>query len=130
MGYKAKGYGYIVLANWFTDEWTPIKECDVTREMKWLFFTKYFKLYNAAVKLSNPLLEQWNEAYKGEYGLEYAKYLARQKNALYSKVDRLNGKMKIRALVIPGDDTELICGITIIDGKRCICAASLKSLWD
>ena len=120
---------FIVVENWFKDDWTRLKEDEVTKEMRRIF-KEYIKLYNFAAELSNESLDEWNKSYKGDYSLEYEKFIARSQNEVFAKVRKLNKSIKIRALVIPEDDVSVICGVTMIDGKRYICAVSLKAVYD
>ena len=120
---------FIVVENWFKDDWTRLKEDEVTKEMRRIF-KEYVKLYNIACDLSNPKLGQWNKAYTADYSVEYEKYIARLQNKIFKGVKKLNKSIKIRSLLMPEDEVSVICGVTIIDGKRYICAASLKAVYD
>ena len=120
---------FIVVENWYTDNWDKVADENITTEMR-KRFKEYIKLYNIACDLSNPKLGEWNKAYTADYDVEYEKYIARLQNEIFSKVKKLNKSIKIRSLIIPEDEVGVICGVTIIDGVRYICAASLKAVYD
>lgn len=120
---------FIVIENWYTDNWDKVPEGCVTEKMHRVF-RKYIDLYSIAVDLVNPKLKEWNDSYSAEYDVEYEKYIARRMNEIFSKVKKLNGKIKIRELLIPEDEVSATCGVTIIDNVRYICVSSLKACYD
>ena len=118
-----------VVENWYTDNWDKVADENITGKMRRIF-KDYVKLYNVACDLTNPKLGEWNKAYKADYDVEYEKYIARLQNEIFSKVKKLNKSIKIRSLIIPEDNVSVVCGITMIEGVRYICAASLKAVYD